>query len=77
MIENSEFEIVSPARLQSVDVNWLQCFICQTNTGEDLVNPTEKKGKQSRISPPLRHAFEPLEEVHRIGLNRLNFISSL
>ena len=41
MIECSEFEIISPARLQSVDVNWLLCFICQTNNGENLINPTE------------------------------------
>ena len=45
MIECSEFEIISPARLQSVDADWLLCFICQTNNGENLVNLTEKKGK--------------------------------
>ena len=48
-MESSEFEIISPATLQSVDINWLLCFICQTNNGENLVNPTEKKGKSLRF----------------------------
>ena len=44
MIESSEFEVISVSRLQTVDVNWQLCFLCQSPGGDKIIKPTEKKG---------------------------------